>query len=150
MLRSLTSMPAGALRMGAVLLLALLCAACAERNELSEAQTAALEQRVRDRWQALAARDFGKAWEYTTPTYRASFPKQLYVKNFSYAVEWELTAVEVVNYDAPAAVASVVVRVMSTPTKQTSTASVLVGAIPNSLRERWIFADGQWWFSANY
>jgi hypothetical protein len=39
---------------------------------------------------------------------------------------------------------------MSKPTKQTSTASILVGPIPNNLRERWIFADGEWWFSANY
>ena len=32
--------------------------------------------------------DFEKAWEYMTPAYRASFPKELYVKKFSYAVEW--------------------------------------------------------------
>ena len=98
----------------------------------------------------MSDRDFEKAWDYTTPAFRAIFPKQLYVKKFSYAVEWELTAVEVVNYDASAAVASVVARVMSTPTKQTSSASVAIGTIPNNLRERWIFADGEWWFSANY
>jgi hypothetical protein len=39
---------------------------------------------------------------------------------------------------------------MSKPTKQTSSASVAIGAIPTNLRERWIFAEGQWWFSANY
>jgi hypothetical protein len=74
----------------------------------------------------------------------------LYAQKFSYAVEWELTGVEIVNYDGDAAVASVVVRVMSKPTKQTSAASVAIGAIPVDLRERWIFAEDQWWFSANY
>jgi hypothetical protein len=44
----------------------------------------------------------------------------------------------------------VVARVMSEPTKHTSSASLAIGAIPNNLRERWIFAEGQWWFSANY
>lgn len=124
--------------------------ACAEPAEWDQKAQQALEQRVRERWQALAARDFEKAWEYTTPNYRAVIPKHLYVKKFSYASEWELTDVKSVTYDSRAAVASVVVRVMSKPTKQTSTASVLVGEIPKNLRERWIFTEGDWWFSANY
>jgi hypothetical protein len=44
----------------------------------------------------------------------------------------------------------VVARVMSEPTKRTSTASELIGATPRNIRERWIFMDGEWWFSANY
>ena len=131
------------------LLLALLTG-CVSTGELTEIQRSELELRVRERWQALEDRDFEKAWDYTSPNYRAIFSKQLYAKKFSYAVEWELTGVEIVNYDSDAAVASVVVRVMSKPTKQTSSASVAIGAIPTSLRERWIFAQGQWWFSANY
>jgi hypothetical protein len=123
---------------------------CTNGPQWDAAQRSVLEQRVRDRWHALEARDFEKAWEYTSPNYRAIFSKQLYVKKFSYAVEWELTEVEIVNYDSDAAVASVVVRVMSKPTKQTSSASVALGATPSNLRERWIFAEGQWWFSSNY
>ena len=123
---------------------------CATGPHWDAEQRNVLEGRVRDRWHALEVRDFEKAWEYTSPNYRAIFSKQLYVQNFSYAVEWELTGVEIVNYDNDAAVASVVVRVMSKPTKQTSSASVALGATPSTLRERWIFADGQWWFSSNY
>jgi hypothetical protein len=123
---------------------------CASGPAWDENQRGILEQRVRERWLALEARDFEKAWEYTSPTYRARFSKQLYAKKFSYAVTWELTEVEIVNYDSAAAVASVVARVMSEPTKHTSSASVAIGAIPNNLRERWIFAEGQWWYSANY
>ena len=123
---------------------------CASGPIWDENQRSILEQRVRERWTALESRDFEKAWEYCSPTYRASFSKQLYAKKFSYAVKWELTGVEIVHYDSVAAVASVVVRVMSEPTKHTSSASVAIGAIPNNLRERWVFTEGQWWFSANY
>jgi hypothetical protein len=118
-------------------------------EELTAKQVAALEQRARERWQALSARDYGKVWEYSTPAYRSVFPKNLYVLQFSYAVERELTAIEVTNYDAPAAVASVAARVMSKPLKQTSTASMALGAIPVTVNEKWVFVDGQWWFSAD-
>ncbi len=132
----------------------LLVSACAdpgqESGEATDARLEDLERRVEERWQARIAHDWGKAWEYTSPAYREVFPKHLYVKKFSYAAEWELTGAELLHYDGDAAVASVVVRVMSKPTKQTSTASVLVGAIPRELREKWIFDQGEWWYSANY
>ena len=116
---------------------------------LSEEQAAALVQRVEGRWQTVANRDYGKTWEYCTPVYRSIFSKDLYVLQFSYAVERWLTGVEVTHYDAAAAVASVTARVMSKPLKQTSTASVAVGALPVAFREKWVLIDGQWWFSAN-
>ena len=119
-------------------------------EELTEAQRTVLEQRVTERWEARIAHDWGKAWEYSSPAYREVFPKQLYVKKFSYTANWELTGVEVLNYDGPAAVASVVVRVMSKPTKQTSAAARALGAMPREMIEKWILVDGEWWFSANY
>ena len=72
-----------------VCLLVGLLGGCVTSAELTETQRENLEQRVRDRWQALEDRDFEKAWEYTSPNYRAIFSKQLYAKKFSYAVEWE-------------------------------------------------------------
>ena len=116
---------------------------------LSAAQSAALEQRVRERWQALIALDYGRVWEFATPAFRAVFPKSMYVHNFSYAVERELTSIEIVNYDAVAAVASVVVGVMSQSTKQASSASRALGPVPITVREKWIFAAGEWWHSTN-
>jgi hypothetical protein len=112
-------------------------------------QVAALEQRVKERWQALSARDYARAWEFSTPNYRSVFPKELYVLQFSYAVDRQLTGVEVLDYDAAAAVASVTARVMSKPLKQTSEASVAVGALPVISREKWMFIDGQWWYSSS-
>lgn len=108
----------------------------------------ALVARATERWHAMEVRDFEKAYEFETPNYRGIFSKSLYVNKFSYAVDWQLTGVEVVNYDARAAVASVVVRVMSKPTKQTSAASVALGAIPITIHEKWFFVDGKWWHSA--
>jgi hypothetical protein len=108
----------------------------------------ALVNRVTERWQAMEIKDFEKVYEFETPNYRGIFSKSLYVHNCSYAVEWELTGVDVVNYDARAAVASVAVRVMSEPTKQTSAASIALGAIPITLHEKWFFVNGQWWHSA--
>ncbi len=133
-----------------LVLLALALTGCGQPRELSEEQRAALEQRAQARWLALVDRDFGGVWEYSTPDYRRNFPKHLYIHKFSYAVKWELTGVKVLDYDARAAVASVAVRVMSAPTKFTSTASRAVGAVPVTIREKWIFIDGEWWFSTNY
>ncbi|MCB1848963.1 MAG: hypothetical protein KDI04_16755 [Halieaceae bacterium] len=116
---------------------------------LSAAQVAALEKRVEQRWQALVARDYAAAYAFSTPVYRSVFPKDLYVLQFSYAVERQLTGVEVLNYDAAAAVASVAVRVMSKPVKLTSTASQAVGAVPVTIHERWMLIDGEWWYSAD-
>lgn len=116
---------------------------------LTAEQVAALELRVRERWQALIERDFEQVWEFSTPTFRGIFPKSMYVHNFSYAVAWELTSIDVVNYDANAAVASVAVGVMSQSTKQVSSASRALGAVPITIREKWIFADGEWWHSTN-
>lgn len=115
---------------------------------LSAKQVEALEQRVRERWQAMIDHDFGKAWDFCTPTFREVFPKTLYVRKFSYAVNWELTSIGVLDYDADAAVASVAVGVMSQPTKQTSAASRAVGAVPVTIPEKWILIDSEWWHSA--
>ncbi|GAB5452705.1 MAG: hypothetical protein Hals2KO_30330 [Halioglobus sp.] len=124
-------------------------AAAEAELELEPQQVASLTERVEARWETLEARDFDKTWEFQSPIYRASFPQHLYKYNYSYAVEWELTEINVVAYDAQAAVASVAVRVMSEPTKQTSVASRAIGALPVTFHEQWILIDGEWWHSAN-
>jgi len=137
-----------------LIILVLLLAGCEAPPEnatgLTQEEVTALEERVQGRWLARVAQDWGAAWEYSSPAYREVFPKHLYVKKFSYTADWELTGIEVTNYDRSAAVASVVVRVMSRPTKQTSAAAKALGAMPRELHERWILVDGEWWFSANY
>ena len=118
------------------------------QQTLTENETAALESRVRARWQALIDRDFEGAYEFASPNYRAVFSKSMFIRNFSYSLDWQLTAVEVLAYDAEAAVASVAVRVMSKPIKQTSV-SAQFGFMPSTVRERWVSIDGEWWHSAS-
>jgi hypothetical protein len=119
-------------------------------QELPAAERAALEQRVSDRWAAKSAKAFGEVWEYSTPNFRAAFPKALYVHTFSHGVEWELTGVEVTHYDPDAAVASVVARVMTWPTQPASTASIEIGEQEVILREKWMKSRGEWWHVTNF
>lgn len=134
----------------ALLLLALVAtwARAGVPEGLTPEQVDALEQRVQARWQALTARDYDRAWEFCTSAYRQVFGRDLYRLQFSYAVDRKLTGVEVVAYDRAAAVASVTARVMSKPLKQTSAASVSLGAVPVSVHEKWILSNGEWWYSA--
>jgi hypothetical protein len=124
------------------------CDLFSDPGTLSESDQTELISRVEERWYALEDNDYGRAYEYTTPNYRRVFSKALYINKFSYGVIWELTGVDVVNYDADAAVASVAVRVMSKPAKQTSAASIAIGATPVTLREKWINTEGEWWHIA--
>lgn len=115
---------------------------------LTDANRAELVERVTARWEALERKDFAATWDFATPAYRAVFPRDYHARNFTYTVDWELTAVEVLAYDADAAVASVAVRVMSRPTKQTAV-SAQFGAIPTTVREKWVSIDGEWWHSVS-
>ncbi len=122
---------------------------CATSKTLSPEDVDRLEARAMARWKLLEQRDWSSAYDYMSPAYREVFTRRMYERRFSYMVEWELTSVEVVNYDAAAAVASVAVRVMSRPVKQTSAASKAIGAVPTRFVEQWILQDGEWWYSAN-
>lgn len=130
-----------------LLLLASACSVDEKPATLSPQEAAALEKRVTGRWQFMEKKDFSSTYSYASPNYRRIFPKSLYLNKFSYSVDWELTGVDILNYDAQAAVASVAVRVMSKPTKQTSSASIAMGALPITLHENWIRVGGEWWHS---
>lgn len=137
------------LRAVAVMVLGALLSACAGNRALTDADRAVIVERAQARWNALESRDWSAAYAYTSPAYKEIFSASLYAQKFSYLVDWELTSVEILNYDARAAVASVAVRVMSRPVKQTSAASVAIGTVPTRFVEQWVLSDGEWWFSAN-
>lgn len=133
---------------GILVLACVSCSAMGPPKTLTEDDKAALLKRVNERWHSIVQKDFAATYKYTTPKYREVFPKALYVNKFSYGVDMQLTGVEVLNYDARAAVASVAVGVMSKPAKQTSVASNALGALPLTINEKWIFVEGEWWHSA--
>lgn len=139
----------GALRRLFVVVVVIGLAGCAGSQRMSEESQAQLLERAEARWLALVERDWGTAYSYTSPAYREIFSKSMYERKFSYMVEWELTSVDFVHYDARAAVASVAIGVMSRPVKQTSAASVAIGTVPTRFVEQWILVDGKWWYSAN-
>lgn len=118
-------------------------------SELPDDEKAALRERVQLRWEALGDRDYESAYDLMSPAYRAVFTEEMYVGQFSSTVERELTSVEILNYDAPAAVASVAVGVMSRPAKLTSAAAAILNAKPVTISEQWIFRNNNWWFSVN-
>jgi hypothetical protein len=145
MLRS-SLRPSGAL---GLLTIVLLVTGCASPGRLSDEQSAQLIERVEARWAALEANDYDLAYTFMSPAYRDVFSAEMYRNQFSYMVARELTSVEILNYDAPAAVASVAVGVMSRPVKQTSAASAAIGAVPVVSVEQWIFRNKNWWYSVN-
>lgn len=108
---------------------------------------AQLIERVEARWEALEARDFGRAYTLMSPAYRSVFTEEMYLQQPAPTLERELTSVEILNYDAAAAVASVAVGVMSRPVKQTSAAAAAIQARPVRVIEQWILRNNSWWFS---
>lgn len=114
---------------------------------LTEAQEAALVSRVEGKWRAMELWDFATVYQYTTPTYRKVFSKSMYLNKFGSDLRWELTGVDVLNYDAESAVASVAVRVMSESTKPTTLAAG-AGFFPDTVKEKWFLLDGEWWNNA--
>jgi len=118
-----------------------------EVSGLTDEQKAALVSRVEEKWRAMERRDFAAVYEYTTPNYRKVFSKPMFLNRFAFDLRWQLTGVEILNYDAEAAVASVAVRVMSEPANETALAPG-VGKISNTVKEQWFLIDGEWWNNA--
>ncbi|MEM1190630.1 MAG: hypothetical protein AAGI72_19005 [Pseudomonadota bacterium] len=116
-------------------------------SEIPRQQEAQLVDRVEARWQALGASDYVATYDFQSPAYRAVFTQEMYAAQFSSTLERRLTSVEILNYDAAAAVASVAVGVMSRPVKQTSAASAAIQAKPVTVVEQWILRNNEWWFS---
>jgi hypothetical protein len=125
----------------------LLATAAVAQTEMTPEQEAKLIDRVEARWQALEKRDFARAYTFMSPAYRAVFTEEMYLQQPAPTLERELTSVEILNYDAAAAVASVAVGVMSRPVKQTSAAAAAIPARPVRIIEQWILRNNSWWFS---
>jgi hypothetical protein len=117
-----------------------------EVSGLTAEQQAALVSRVEEKWRAMERRDFAAVYEYTTPNYRKIFTKPMFLNKFGPSIRWELTGVDLLHYDADAAVASVGVRVMTGRATETSQASG--GIVADTVQEQWLLIDGEWWNNA--
>jgi hypothetical protein len=107
------------------------------------------EQQVRSRaearWQALSKGDLHRAYEFTTPAYRKVTPFSSFRAQFGQAVTWHGAKVEKVKI-APGGGAAEVLLVLS-----------YTAVLPSGdkyeghrgMREKWLLADGQWWFAGD-
>ena len=128
------------------LLIFMILAACSTSGELSESKESQLIQRVSNRWECLERNDYACAYKFLSPAYRQVFTLEMYRNRYFSGLERLLTGVKVVAYDRNAAVASVLVGVMSRSATDASSASRAISVTPSTLTEDWIWYRGEWWF----
>lgn len=107
-------------------------------------KSAELNHRIEARWEALKNHDFEKAYTYQSPNFRSVFPVNLYTKQFQKSVEWSLTEIESVKYDADSSIATVIVIVDTKAVNHTKDLPDITTGV--KLNEKWLFADDQWWY----
>lgn len=121
------------------LLLAALVSACAT----SPPAATDVRQRSQARWEAILAGDFDRAYDLYSPGYRSSHSRvDFAIEQRMRRVRW--TSAEVQESSCEADVCSVVTRI----------GYQVAGAVPGlsqwnskkDVKERWVRADGQWWF----
>ena len=119
---------------------------CAGQVVLTQELQDKLVERIEHRWEFYAVRNYTGAWDFSTPEYRRVFPRESYYKNFHGLLQLELTGVQLLAYDARAAVASVAVRVMISPRPGAPAASLALGKSPTTIDETWKLVDGNWYY----
>lgn len=107
------------------------------------------EARVKSRWEAIVKHEFGEAYKYETPTYRAVFTKELYVSQFSHGVDWTLMKIRDVKYDPATAVATLIVDVETKPKNSKELSTVKAQTASVEIREKWLHIKSRWWHSSS-
>lgn len=105
-----------------------------------------LQQRAEARWAALMRGDMEKAYEFTSPDYRAVATLQQFRGKYGRTLEWRVARAIDVIYDSPT-VATVPVEVAY----QTYLRGMPGNAFENKsvISEKWIYRDSQWWYTVN-
>ena len=134
------------LKLAVLSLIFMILAACSTSKDLSESKERQLIQRVSERWECLERNDYACAYKFLSPAYREVFTPEMYRSRYFSELERVLTGVKVVAYDRNAAVASVMVGVMSSSSTDASSASRAFSVTPSTLSESWIQVRGEWWY----
>lgn len=108
----------------------------------SETSEDSLVLRVLERWRLLVERDFGSAYDYETPSYRAAFSIGQYQSRFGSDVAWIGARVAEVRMSDDAVKAGVAVDV-EFKVLLPGTDTILTDT--RRMKEKWLVADGQWW-----
>lgn len=114
--------------------------ACASMQ--SAPPTEQLRQRVTDRWQALMAYDYAKAYTFATPAYRASVSAESYRSRQGAALQRVSADIFSVDCPQPNQCKVRVVVGVKPPLSQRHGP-----AITAPVDETWLLEDGQWWMT---
>lgn len=108
-----------------------------------------VESRVEARWKAIASHNFGKAYDYETPTYKAVFTRDLYVNQYGHTVAWVLTDAQVIEYNSHTNIVTVKVKINTTSINSEKTDKVSKKPVNIEIREKWLKIDGHWWHGSS-
>ena len=100
-----------------------------------------VRQRATERWQALVAGQFSRAYSYNTPGFRAVVTPDGYRNRFGSALTW--LGAEVIRVDCPeASKCNALVRVDFRPVLSRKDDVKLSSHVD----ETWLLEDRQWWY----
>jgi hypothetical protein len=107
-----------------------------------EADEALLKERVLARWQALIKGDFGAAYQFQTPAYRAIYTPSQFRYQFGNQILWRMASVKSIHYDDPigARVRVDVAYHYAEPEKGLDALNAT-----QEVNEIWLRKEGQWW-----
>ena len=128
-------------RVAAVAAAAIAVSACAIQPQTTED---AVMSRAQQRWDALVAKDFKKAYSYMAPSYRALVTPEAYVKKFGTGGRWTSVAVHSAKCEAERC--QVKVRVEANV--KIPLPGQRLGAeqhLSSYYDEPWVREDGKWW-----
>lgn len=102
----------------------------------------AVRQRAQERWDALQANDFERAWTYLEPAAREGIKQEDYKNHFGASVEWVDVAAR--NVKCITARCAVLVRMTTRVAVPTSAKGTM--EITTHFEEEWMQEEGQWWY----
>ncbi|WP_157484945.1 hypothetical protein [Gilvimarinus polysaccharolyticus] len=105
-------------------------------SNLTKTPELAVSDRAQTRVDALMMGDYEKAYKFTTPGYRSSFPLNRYKSSYLGASGWTFAKVNNVQCDESVCNVTIDIRYKS---------AYASGEIASQLTEKWISIDDKWW-----
>jgi hypothetical protein len=115
------------------------CAGVAPRSDSASSSESQVSARAEARWQAMAAKDLDKAYEFLSPGSKAAFPLALF-KGRIRLLDWRPAKARSASCDA---------EKCSVKLEVTFSDRRLRGEVTTVLEETWIKDVGNWWFVFN-
>jgi hypothetical protein len=113
---------------------------------LLQPDTSALKKRVSERWDALIAKDFAKAYEYFSPAYRKLFPLERYMGLTGNNVQWKSIDIKDISVDGDRADVEILLRYRVTLPPEAGFNMDDFGVMDQAIHEVWLREDGNWWY----